>query len=357
MPPRPDGHRDHHGRQPGLSNYPVRVISIEEDDKGLLAVTAEELVTGVSTPAYYPSAGSGNFAPNWAVPAVPVNAPLIFEPPLAATNGVAQVWVGASGAAYGSSTQWGGANVYVSVDDVTYSQIAVVTSPLRQGFLTAALPAARRLGLGRHAGGQPRRERRRRLAGTSQAAAQAGATASLVDCELIAYETATLTGANAYNLTGLARAFSGSSPAYHSTGAPFARLDGAVVKYNLPPNLAGQTLYFKFQSFNVFGGGIEDLSTCAVYTFTPSGGSSDPIAAQLSSGIAARSRPGYRRADACRRLRPGYGHRHGFGRSRRGGDVAAPDHGGDPDRGELEISASSRRPSLSRTTSAPSVTP
>src|SRR5208337_1142262 len=65
----------------GLSNYPVRVISIEEDDKGLLAVTAEELVTGVSTPAYYPGASAGNFAPNWAVPAVPVNPPLIYEPP------------------------------------------------------------------------------------------------------------------------------------------------------------------------------------------------------------------------------------------------------------------------------------
>jgi hypothetical protein len=78
----------------GLSNYPVRIISIEEDDKGLLAVTAEELVAGVSTPAYYPSASPGNFAPNWAVPATPVNTPLICEPPLTATGGVAQVWVG-----------------------------------------------------------------------------------------------------------------------------------------------------------------------------------------------------------------------------------------------------------------------
>ena len=45
----------------GLSNYPVRIIAIEEDDNGLLAVTAEELVTGVSTPAFYASAGSGRF--------------------------------------------------------------------------------------------------------------------------------------------------------------------------------------------------------------------------------------------------------------------------------------------------------
>ena len=72
----------------GLSNYPVRVISIEEDDKGLLAITAEELVFGVSTPGVNPSAGSGNFSQDWAVPAVPVNTPLIFQPPTAGTGGV-----------------------------------------------------------------------------------------------------------------------------------------------------------------------------------------------------------------------------------------------------------------------------
>src|SRR5208337_2581888 len=33
----------------GLSNYPVRIITIEEDAKGLMSVTAEELVSGVST--------------------------------------------------------------------------------------------------------------------------------------------------------------------------------------------------------------------------------------------------------------------------------------------------------------------
>ena len=40
----------------GLSNYPVRIIEIEEDDKGLLAFTCEEFVTGVSNPAFNPNA-------------------------------------------------------------------------------------------------------------------------------------------------------------------------------------------------------------------------------------------------------------------------------------------------------------
>ena len=270
----------------GLSNYPVRIISIEEDDEGLLAIIAEELVTGVSTPQFYQSASPGNYQPNWGVPAVPVNPPLIFQPPVSATNGVSQVWVGASGASYGTAQQWGGANVFVSVDNVTYSQFAVLTSPLRQGVLTAALPAATGWD-GTDTLAVSLVESGVTLSGTSMAAAEAGATISLVDSELLAYEVATLTGTNAYALTGLARGLSGTKGAYHSTGASFARLDGAVVQYDLPSNLVGQTLYFKFQSFNVFGGGLEDLSSCAVYTFNPtSPGVSYPIAAQLQTGFA-----------------------------------------------------------------------
>ena len=126
----------------GLSNYPVRIIEIEEDDKGLLAFTCEELVAGVSNPALNPSAASTGFQPNWGVPAVPINAPLIYQPPTTLTGGVAQIWLGASGINAGGQSQWGGANVYISVDDVTYTQIGVITAPLRQGFLTSGLPAA-----------------------------------------------------------------------------------------------------------------------------------------------------------------------------------------------------------------------
>jgi hypothetical protein len=193
----------------GLSNYPVRIIEIQEDDKGILSFTAEELVTGVSTPAFYGSASTaGTYQPNWGVPAVAINTPLIFEPNPGMTGGVAQVWFGASGVNGGGGTQWGGANVYLSIDDVTYSQIAVLTAPLRQGFLTASLPAAEgwdsvdTLSVNLAASGGT-------LAGTSQAAAEAGATLSIVDQELLSYETATLISVNAYNLTGLARAQGG----------------------------------------------------------------------------------------------------------------------------------------------------
>ena len=268
----------------GLSNYPVRIIQIEEDDKGLLAITAEELVFGVSTPSLNPSASAGNYSPNAAAPAVPVNPPLIWQPPLAATSGVAQLWVGASGVNAGGQNQWGGCNVYASTDGVTFNQIPVtITASLRQGVLTAALAAANgwdaidTLSVNLSASGGT-------LSGTTQAAAQQGATLALVDSELLAYQNANLVAGSAYNLTGLARGLSGTSGAYHSTGAAFCRLDSAVVTYDLPANLQGQTLFFKFQSFNAWGGGLQDLASCATYVFTPSG-VGDPIATQLASGF------------------------------------------------------------------------
>ena len=97
----------------------------------------------------------------------------------------------------------------------------------------------------------------------------------------------------------------GPTAAAHSTNAPFARLDGAAAaQYDLPGELSsGQTLFFKFQSYNIFGGGLEDLSTCAVYTFvTSTRALADPIFAQLQTGFALDLGEVDRRADRRGRL-------------------------------------------------------
>lgn len=269
----------------GLSAYPVRIVSLEEDDKGVLTVMAEELAPGVSTPGANPTNGAVSFQPNQGATASAINPPLIYEPTPGMTNNIAQVWVGASGGSSGiADPNWGGAFVWTSVDNTTFSNIATITQPLRQGFLSAPLASA--------AGWDTTNTLAVRLAesggvlsGTSAASAQAGATLSLVDGELLAYETATLTGAAAYNVTGLARGLNGSTAAAHSIGAPFARLDTAIVQFDLPSNWIGVPLYFKFQSFNVFGGGLQDLSTCAVYNYTPTGASSlGPVTQALQIG-------------------------------------------------------------------------
>ena len=269
----------------GLAANPVRVLSIEEDDNGSLGITAEELTTGLSTPALYPGSGPRGFQPNRAVAAAAVNTPLIFEPPPALTNNVAEVWIGASGGAGGvADPNWGGCNVWISLDGVTYSQIATITQPLRQGVLAAGLAAATGWDAA-HTLATNLTESAGVLSGTSSTAALQGSTLALVEAELLAYESAALAGPHVYNLTGLARGLYGSGAAAHASGAAFARLDSAVVKYALPANAIGQTLYFKFQSFNVFGAGLQSIAAVAVYPYTPNGaGEIGPVASTLALG-------------------------------------------------------------------------
>jgi hypothetical protein len=198
-------------------------------------------------------------------------------------NGVATP----EGTAGVADPNWGGAFVWLSTDNATYGNVGQVTAPARQGVLTASLAAppganpdtTNTLSVSLlKSGGQ--------LANATNADAQKGITLCLVDNELLAYGTATLTGTNAYNLTYLYRGLFGTVAAAHSNGASFVRLDAAIFQYNLPAAFVGVPLYLKFQSFNIFGQSVEDLSECTVYTYTPSGSGSPvgPVTQTLQLG-------------------------------------------------------------------------
>ncbi|MGH6838713.1 MAG: phage tail protein, partial [Methylocella sp.] len=81
----------------GLTNVAIRIVSIEEDDAGLLAVTAEEFPGGTATAVQYPVQGNGGNSTNQAVVPARVNVPTIYEPPASLSGGVAQVWAAVSG--------------------------------------------------------------------------------------------------------------------------------------------------------------------------------------------------------------------------------------------------------------------
>jgi hypothetical protein len=268
----------------GLSNAPIRIVEIEEDENGFLQVTAEEFPLGVATATLYATQPVSNSPINRNLVPDPVNAPIMFEPPAALVGATAQVWIAASGGSGGIADPiWGGALVWLSLDGSSYFQIGTIVSPARQGVLTATLPA--------FTGTNPDAvddlavnlsESGGVLASASALDAQLTNTLSIVDDELLSYETATLTSASNYSLATIYRGLYGTAASAHASGAPFARLDNAVFEYDLPPQYVGRTLYIKLQSFNVFGGGVQDLSSCAVYTYTPSGVAIDhPVARAL----------------------------------------------------------------------------
>jgi hypothetical protein len=269
----------------GLSGKLVRVQAMEEQNDGSIKVTAEEYLPGVGWSVAYPSQTSSGYIPNQAVAPGSVNVPVIFEPPAVVVGAAGpQVWVAASGA----SPNWGGATVWASTDGVSYSQIGTLKGAAAQGVLSASLAAY----------GATNPDNVDTLSvdlseslGILQPVPTGGATQGLSLCyvggELLSYQNEALSTANHYNLNQLYRGMYGTSAGAHAIGAQFAFLvDPNIFKYALPTNtsLVGSTIYLKFQSFNMYGLGLQDISTCTAFPYTVTGlGSQIPFTIQASA--------------------------------------------------------------------------
>ena len=270
----------------GLNAATVRITDIEEDDTGVLTIMAEEFPAGVATAVAYPAQTPSNGAPTSSNTPNSVNTPLIIEPPPSLTGNTVELWIGAS--PQDGDPTWGGCIVSASLDGTTYAQVETIIGAATQGALMAALPA--------YGGANPDMtdtlavdltESGGSLSSTSAAAAAQGVTMCYVDGEYLSYTTAMLAAASQYNLTGLYRGQAGLAASGAPSGAPFCLLDCMVLKYPVPSAEIGQTIYLKFQSFNIFGGGLQDLSTCTAYSYTITGtGMLGPVASALAIGTA-----------------------------------------------------------------------
>ena len=99
-------------------------------------------------------------------------------------------------------------------------------------------------------------------------------TASLIydgsgNYEVLAYQTMTLTAPNRYTSNAYLRRGAFSTPiGAHANGAQFLRLDEAVFDWSYDPTLIGQTVYFKFTSFNKFELMEQSLANVSAYSYT-----------------------------------------------------------------------------------------
>ena len=255
----------------GMIAEVVRITEIEERDDGFLDLTAEEMPAGVSTPAPNISTGASGVSSNSAVAVDPMQAFLIWEPPPLVTGGTSQIWFGASGGASGlPDPNWGGCYVWASIDGgTTFAQVAKINGAIQQGALTSNFP----LGVGFDTVNTLSVDMTLTgavLTSTADANAQQGvANLCLIDSELVAYATATLTSVEHYNLSRVQRGLFGTTAAAHLVGATMTQMS-YVTKIDLNAQFAGQTLYFKFQSFNIYGGGVENLSSLSSYSYVVS---------------------------------------------------------------------------------------
>ena len=251
----------------GLSKTPVRIISVEEDEEGLLTVRAEDYPFGVASATLYPTQAGVGYAANYNATPGNISVPTFFEPPIELTTTGLEVWCAVSG----TSSFWGGCRVWASLDGNTYKQVGTVSGGSRYGSLTGSLAAASGGSLPvslTGMGGQL-------LSGTAQDASLLNTLCWVEGAgggEFLAYQTATLTGVNAYSLTGLVRGAYGSDLGLKVSGAKFVRVDQSIAKSEpLDLSMVGKTIFFKFTSFNVYGGGEQALPDVSAYSYTITG--------------------------------------------------------------------------------------
>lgn len=258
---------------PRFGTFECIISEINETDEDDLEITADEYAASISRVPTNATQDIGNTPVNTLVTPGPVNPPLIFEPPTSLSGGH-QVWMAVSGGdGTNANANWGGANVWISTDNTTFNQIGEVEGAARQGKLTADLPT--------YAGANPDATNTLKVSllmsggelsdAASAFDAENGATVSYVDGEFISYQTTNLTSPYVYDLTDLWRGQYGSTIEGHLNGAPFARLDDNIFKYDVPAEYIGKTIYLKFQSVNLFGAAAQDLADCVSYLYTISG--------------------------------------------------------------------------------------
>ncbi len=243
----------------GLDRQWVRITEITEDDDGNLQVTAEEYLAGTGAAAAYSFQTGAGFAANTNAPPGDTNAPIVFAAPVALAESGLEIWIALSG-----GESWGGADVWASSDGDTYKQVAHSLGGSRQGVITRTLPVGDDPDTADTLGVDLTMSRGTLLSGT-QADADAFNTLCYVDGELVSYQTADLTAASQYDLRYLRRGAFGTPVTEHLAGAPFARLDGSIVKLTYSADQIGTELFLKFPAFNIYGGGLQTLADVGAY--------------------------------------------------------------------------------------------
>jgi hypothetical protein len=242
----------------GLDQFAVRITRVEEDEDGLLTITAEELAVGSRSAVEYDLQSSNGYQGGNEEPGN-VNAPVIFEPPLDLTGGKNQLWIAASG-----GLNWGGCTVWVSLDNETYEAIGTIYGSARYGALVSAINASA-------TSMQVQLNTTSQLFSGTLEEAQVDATLCRVGEEFFSYVNANLDGSGLYTLSGALRGRYGQAVA-HNAGEPFVRIDRAIFEYDFNPNMIGKQIYLKFMSFNGLEQKEETLDEVAAYDYTVTGG-------------------------------------------------------------------------------------
>lgn len=251
----------------GLNKTPVRITQITENgDESGFDVVAEEWPFGTASATLYATPNPLGGAANANVAPGSTNTPTIVEVPGPLKTSPLDLFIAASGGA-----TWGGADVWISTDNVNFNKVGRIIGAAAMGTLTSTLPSTSTiwptfdtgdtLAVDISASG-------RTLSSYSATDTTNLVPACYVDGEWVAFENATLTSPGHYNLTTLYRGLFNSAAASHGVGAKFFLVDASVARIPWPQGFTGQTLYVKLPAFNIYGAALEDIAAVASFSYT-----------------------------------------------------------------------------------------
>lgn len=267
----------------GLVNQLCQVESVEvsDEDETLSFVVRE--IPGVtrSTAQFNWAAAQGYFA-NQATDPGAVQTPLIFQMPPLASSDSSGITIGVAVCGQTANAAWLGCDVYASVDGgTTYQLVGRMPEACRYGKLTTNLPQVPDPDTSSTLSIALANTNLQISTAVTHADADSIQTPILVyggtAAEVMSFGAAALVSAGHYNLSYLRRNIYGTTDQVHSAtneggsgaAANFVRLDGALFQVAIDPGMAGQTINFKFVSFNSWQQyGPQTLSGSTAYPYT-----------------------------------------------------------------------------------------
>lgn len=241
----------------GLSQMPARIMAISEsEDRGQFRIEFIDEPSAILALAVFPVSpvqgiNPGDPAPSPIADPGPTT-PAIFELPAALSNG--QLRLGFALA--GSTMDWIGTAIYLSLDGVSYTRARTYIGPSAiLGWTTGAaipeLPDQHYHDLMRFQAdvglslGQPMSVERNAML--------AGLNSIYVGSELMTFRDAILIAGSEYRFCGLLRGWYGLGPAMHDRFTPVAVIRADVPTQDFLDAQVGSTVYFKFASINQAG--------------------------------------------------------------------------------------------------------
>jgi hypothetical protein len=201
-------------------------------------------------------------------PTSPTAPPILIEPPGALTGKRHEVWIVAAG-----PVGWGGADVWASLNDQTYAKLGTIGRGCVIGQLASPLPT----------GADPDMTNSFNVdVAASNGVIYPGASSDAdlfttlcwTNGELFSYSAATLMGPHLYQFhTRLRRGAFGSPIKGHPAGTAFARLNGAVFRYEYPAHFVGQTVHVKLPAFNEHYQWLQGLDEVQAHSLVLTGAS------------------------------------------------------------------------------------